>query len=240
LNVNQQLESKLATTINQLESKIKDNNLNVNQQLESKLATTINQLESKIKDNNLNVNQQLESNLATTINQLESKIKDNNLNVNQQLESKLAANQIIIESQILDSINKLYNEIQSKYIKVDNITTLKIFPKVQNISANVHNQLNPKNDLNQYFIYDKKLYQYNINFTEYTLSNGYYQILISNDNYYEGKSFYSSNGELKMIGDYFDGSKLFINFEEHSNEGSIILTNDYKFNIRLNNRWISK
>ena len=88
---------------------------------------------------------------------------------------------------------------------------------------------------NMYFINDNKLYQNNNIGLNPMLVNGNYKFTLNNiSNTYSVK-----NGEMKIINDYFDltNNKLIVKSYETNENGMIILTDDMKIYICVNNLW---
>jgi hypothetical protein len=129
--------------------------------------------------------------------------------------------------------------INNHNLKVGSVLTLTVYSKTISILAN-NNSLN---EPNVYFINtnDNKLYQYNNNGTISSLVNGNFFIAISDNNYYNNKAWSVQNGQCQLLETYFDSTnlKLFINLFEHKENGSLIITNDFKIYIRVNNIWTS-
>lgn len=116
--------------------------------------------------------------------------------------------------------------------------TLTVYFKTISIIAN----LNGTNQPDEYFISDGKLYKYDINGKNQQLVSGNFLISISNDSNYENKAFKITEGNFEEITTYFDGTnfKLIINNEEYKEQGTLILTDDYKIFVRIGNIWIGK
>lgn len=88
---------------------------------------------------------------------------------------------------------------------------------------------------NMYFINDNKLYQNNNIGINPVLVNGNYKFTLNNiSNTYSIK-----NGEMKIINNYFDltNNKLIVKSYETNENGMIILTDDMKIYICVNNIW---
>lgn len=88
---------------------------------------------------------------------------------------------------------------------------------------------------NMYYINDNKLYQNNNVGLNPTLVNGNYQFMLN-----DILNTYSViNGEMKIINSYFDiaNNKLIIKSLDIRENGMIILTDDMKIYINVNNLW---
>lgn len=134
---------------------------------------------------------------------------------------------------------QLNGSVNTTNLKVNRCLSLNIYPKVISILAN--NNVEPSS--NTFFInkQDNKLYQYNLTGTDFVLVNGNYLIGYSDNSYYNNRAWTVNNGEMKLLETYFDDSnlKLFIDSQEIMENGSLIITDDYKLYIRINNVWIS-
>lgn len=122
--------------------------------------------------------------------------------------------------------NEIRNEIKSE--SPQDKLLIKIYPKVNSIIANNNSVIN-----NEYSIIENKLYQNDI------LVTGNFFIAISNNEYYVNKAWSVNNGELSLLENYFDNtnSKLILNSQEFKTNGTLILTDDFKLYIRINNIW---
>lgn len=136
--------------------------------------------------------------------------------------------------------NSIFNN-QSDILLVKSTDNLvvNIYLKTISIKANVGGN----NESNEYFFgLDNKLYKYDINGKNPQLANGNFLIVISNDNKYINNAYKVSNGVLEQLYTYFDGTnlKLIINSKENNEEGTLILTDDYKIFVRIGNNWFGK
>jgi hypothetical protein len=116
---------------------------------------------------------------------------------------------------------------------------LNIYLKTISIKANVGGN----NESNEYFFdSDNKLYKYDINGKNPQLANGNFLIVFSNDKKYVNNAYKVSNGVLEQLYTYFDGAnlKLIINSKENNDDGTLILTDDYKIFVRIGNNWFGK
>ncbi len=189
--------------------------------LKDSLKNISKSFEDKIIKSNENYTRQLlfnEENTMSTIRLLEEKILN--------LENKINVISYLVNKKNL-----------TESIDIDKIIKLKIYPKTTSIlvSSNTNKPF-------EYFYENNKLYQNNNFGTNSNLVNGYYFIAISNNDQIVNKAWNVQDGELLELTNYFDGSnsKLIIDSTEYISDGSIILTNDFKIWIRVNNCWISK
>ena len=140
---------------------------------------------------------------------------------------------------IKSSTNNIDIISSTKLDKLDKLN-LNIFPLTTPIIAN--NYQTTKNIQiipNDFYILDNKLYQYNFKGTDSVLVNGNYYISLSDNNYYENKAWSVSNGNFQLLENYFDGNKLIINLNESKENGTLIITDDFKIYTLINNLWIS-
>jgi hypothetical protein len=104
-----------------------------------------------------------------------------------------------------------------------------IYPAVNLITTGDINMNIP----NMYFINDNKLYQYNNMGVNSILVNGNYQFTINNSL----NSYSVKNGNMDQLDTYFDvtNNKLIVKSSEVKENGMIILTDDMKIYIYVNN-----
>jgi hypothetical protein len=208
------LESEILKTKN-LESEI----------LNTKNLETENLQAKKIESNNI-ITKNLESDIFKTKN-----LETENLNTKK------------LESENVQTKNLETNILKTKNTQIENLNilktiNLKIYPSTRNIIL-----VEPsKAQTNDYYIVDNKLYQYISDTIPRNPVNGNYLMCMSFDSKYQNKAYNSFNGKLTQLFDYFDssGSNLFINSIEYKENGTIIITDDFKLGIRIENRWIVK
>ena len=106
-----------------------------------------------------------------------------------------------------------------------------VYPIVNMITIGDINMSMP----NMYYINNNKLYQYNNIGTNSVLVNGNYQFTINNILH----TYSINNGEMKHLNTYFDfnNNKLIVKSNEVKENGMIILTDDMKIYIYVNNIW---
>ena len=144
----------------------------------------------------------------------------------------------------IQEISQDNNQNNSELYNINNLTingllTLKIYPKVISIISNNDEY----NKSNVFFINnsDSKLYRNNNNGYTYYLANGNYFIGISNNEKYVNKAWTVIDGNMNELHTYFDitNSKLIIDSQEITTNGTFIITDDYKIYIRIGNIWTS-
>jgi hypothetical protein len=141
----------------------------------------------------------------------------------------------------LNQLNKSIEQIKDVFSNesVDKLV-LNVFTKTLSIRANI----NGSNEPDEYFINpnDNKLYKYDINGINPYLANGNFLIAISNELAYINRAYKVSNGDMQELCTFFDGTnfKLIIKGVEIKNEGTLILTDDYKIFVRIGNGWFGK
>jgi hypothetical protein len=146
----------------------------------------------------------------------------------------------------LMSINKLkinnnnIDKIVAKKLEVGDIISLKVYPKTESVNINIGGS-ELKVDAFYYYEDDNLLYRAKYDKT-LEKANGNYYIFKSDCGKFENKYYNVKNGIMTQITDYFDGTnnKLYIGSIEYTQNGSVILTDDYKIYIRINDSWINK
>jgi hypothetical protein len=189
-------------------------------------------------------NQELSENQISVLLTKNQELSENQISV------LLAKNQSVIINQPDKELEKninLYDNIQAinatiNNLDIKNIIALRIFPKTIEISAHV---VSPSfGNTYEYFINknDKKLYNYTKSTDTTKLVNGNYVVVKSNSTELINKAWTVTDGVMTELVDYFNGdtSKLFINGSEYNSNGTMIITDDYKLYIQINDLWIKK
>ena len=147
--------------------------------------------------------------------------------------------QYFAKNKFIKSSNNNNNNIQENIPKQDKLDklNLNIFPLTISIIAN--NYETTDTIPNNFYIQDNKLYQYNFKGTSPAPVNGNYYISLSDNSYYENKAWCANNGNLQLLENYFDGNKLIINLNESKENGTLIITDNFKIYTLINNLWIS-